>query len=99
MVERTVEQAVKAYTHKCGGRAYKCVSPGSPGVPDRICLFPGGIIIFVELKRPGLKDGRSARQKKVNACLQRLGFNVWLINDKYEFIQRLTALGVSPIEV
>lgn len=25
------------------------------GVPDRMILFPGGIIAFVELKRPGAK--------------------------------------------
>lgn len=33
---------------KCGW--YKWVSPGSIGVPDRIAVFPGGRVIFVEMK-------------------------------------------------
>jgi hypothetical protein len=33
-----------------GGAFYKFVSPGNDGVPDRICILPGGQIIFVELK-------------------------------------------------
>ena len=36
-----------------GGVAYKFVSPGNSGVPDRIILMPGGKIYFVELKREG----------------------------------------------
>lgn len=33
-----------------GGIAYKWVSPGHDGVPDRIVVFPGGRVEFVELK-------------------------------------------------
>ncbi len=36
---------------KMGGRSYKFVSPGNPGVPDRIYLLPNGRVYFVELKR------------------------------------------------
>lgn len=36
-----------------GGVAYKFVSPGNSGVPDRIILMPGGQVYFVELKREG----------------------------------------------
>ena len=56
--ERNVElyfrRQVKRVLH---GRAYKFVSPGSDGVPDRIAIIPckGGeaLVRFVELKRPG----------------------------------------------
>ena len=33
-----------------GGEAFKWVSPGNDGVPDRIVMLPGGRLIFVELK-------------------------------------------------
>lgn len=33
-----------------GGLCYKFVSPGNPGVPDRIVITPGGQTIYVELK-------------------------------------------------
>lgn len=33
-----------------GGLCYKFVSPGNPGVPDRIVITPGGRTIYVELK-------------------------------------------------
>lgn len=99
MLESGLENSIRKYVRLCGGKMYKWVSPGNPGVPDRICLFPGARLVFVEVKKPGLKDGRSERQKKVGAFLQGLGFEVWLINDRTEFINRLDALGVRPLEV
>ena len=99
MLESSLEQSVRKYVARCGGKAYKWVSPGNPGVPDRICLFPGARVIFVELKKPGAKDGRSVQQRKVGAFLQKLGFTVWLINDREDFINRLEGLGVRPLEV
>lgn len=45
-IERKLVQGVKAL----GGIAYKWVSPGHDGVPDRIVVFPGGRVEFVELK-------------------------------------------------
>ena len=45
------EKAVEAYLVKrmreIRGKAYKWVSPGNNGVPDRICLFPSGICELV----------------------------------------------------
>lgn len=33
---------------------YKFVSPAQRGVPDRIFIFPTGVVVFVEFKREGL---------------------------------------------
>jgi hypothetical protein len=96
MLESSLEGSIRDYVRKCGGRALKFVSPGCPGVPDRICVFPGARIIFVELKRPGLKDGRSPQQKKIGRLLRRFGFTVWLINDRQDFIEKLSGIGVKP---
>ena len=45
-IERTLVDEVR----RIGGRAYKWVSPGNNGVPDRIVILPGGRVCFVELK-------------------------------------------------
>lgn len=45
-IERKFVDQVKA----AGALAYKFVSPGNPGVPDRIVILPGGKVLFVELK-------------------------------------------------
>lgn len=50
MLEREIENYLNDNIKKLGGRAYKFVSPGNRGVPDRMILLPGGRIIFVELK-------------------------------------------------
>lgn len=94
MRESAVEQNICRQVKNLGGVAWKWVSPGRSGVPDRICIFPSGRIVFVELKRPGLKDGRSPQQKKVFFILERLGCEVWRIADGEDFTRRLIDMGV-----
>lgn len=96
MLESALENALRQYARACGGRAYKFVSPGCPGVPDRICIFPGGRVIFVELKRPGHENGLSVQQQKTIGYLRKLGCCVWVINDLADFKCRLHEIGVSP---
>ena len=45
-IETRLVRAIKAK----GGLCYKFVSPGNPGVPDRIVITPDGRTIYVELK-------------------------------------------------
>lgn len=94
MYESTFEQKLCRHIKSLGGKAYKWVSPGAPGVPDRIAILPGGKVIFIEVKRPGLKDGLSIRQRKVIAELERLGCAVWRISDMAELEARLREYGV-----
>lgn len=76
MREATLEKSIKKYVESRGGLFLKWTSPGFTGVPDRILLLPGGRIYFVEVKRPGIKDGMSPRQKRVACLLRGLGFKV-----------------------
>lgn len=50
MREREVEKMLVDGIRKLGGRAFKWVSPGNDGVPDRIVVLPGYPAVFVELK-------------------------------------------------
>ena len=93
MQESGFENYVMKKIRSVGGRAFKWVCPGMTGAPDRICIFPGGRIIFIELKRPGLSDGRSERQKKVCRLLRGLGCDVRRISEKNEFKERMREVG------
>jgi hypothetical protein len=50
MTEKAVEAKLVKGVKDMGGLAYKFVSPGNIGVPDRLLIFPDGTIWFVELK-------------------------------------------------
>ena len=79
MREREVEQSLVRSVKRMGGICPKWVSPGLDGVPDRIVLFPGGRIGFVELKAPGKK--LRPLQKKRKEKLESLGFLVFCIDE------------------
>jgi len=55
MKENEIEKYLVYRTKGRGGRAFKFISPGCSGVPDRIVVMPGGRIGFLELKAPGKK--------------------------------------------
>ena len=77
MLEKEVERKLIKGVHLIGGRAYKFVSPGNDGVPDRIVVLPGGRIIFVELKT---ETGKLASRQKIQMkSLTRLGCEVWTL--------------------
>ncbi|MGL5436589.1 MAG: VRR-NUC domain-containing protein [Lachnospiraceae bacterium] len=50
MKESEIEKVLVSEVKKLGGRAYKWISPGNDGVPDRIVVLPGYPPVFVELK-------------------------------------------------
>lgn len=70
MLEKDIEKVLVNEVRHMGGRAYKFVSPGNDGVPDRIVVLPGKVI-FIELKT---ETGRlSEIQKRQVNRLIRLG--------------------------
>ena len=50
MLEKQIEAKMGQMLRRRGALFYKFVSPGQPGVPDRIIVLPGGRCVFVELK-------------------------------------------------
>lgn len=55
MREREIEKYLVDRVRGMGGMAFKFVSPGCTGVPDRLVVLPEGKIGFLELKTPGEK--------------------------------------------
>ena len=76
--ESVVERKLTTEVKKRGGLAVKFVSPGFDGVPDRLVLFPGGKVAFVELKAPG-KKMRPLQVRRAGQ-LRMLGFRVYCID-------------------
>ena len=61
MKESAIEARLVRMVRERGGLCYKFVSPGNPGVPDRIVITPEGKTIYVELKT---EAGRLANIQK-----------------------------------
>lgn len=67
MLEKRIEKRLVDGIKKLGGRAYKFISPGNAGVPDRIVILPNQKTIFVELKteKGKLTDLQKAQLRKL----------------------------------
>lgn len=74
VIERKLVEAVKAN----GGMCIKLLCDNLLGLPDRLCLFPGHRIAFVELKTTGQKPRRI--QVFMHNKLRSLGFRVEVID-------------------
>lgn len=77
MREKDIEKILVNEVKRLGGRAYKWVSPGNDGVPDRIVVLPGLRPIFVELKTE--KGQLSALQRVQIKRLQEWGQEVGVL--------------------
>lgn len=77
MKEKHLENRLKKSVEAIGGICWKLVSPGTTGVPDRICLKDGRVI-FVELKAPGKKP-RAIQNRRIKQ-LRDQGFTVFVMD-------------------
>jgi hypothetical protein len=77
-VESKIEKAVNTYARKRGWLTYKWSSANCRGVPDRIYIRDG-VIIMVEYKSPGRK--LTPLQAYVHQQLTDAGCTVYVINN------------------
>lgn len=93
--ERDIEAYLRDETKKLtvngvSAKAYKFVSPGNDGVPDRLLALPIGQAVFVELKAPGKRS--TPLQKKKQQELANLGFIVFADIDTREKVDKVINL-------
>ncbi|CUO52758.1 VRR-NUC domain [[Eubacterium] contortum] len=90
MLEKDIENWLNKKVKQLGGLSFKFVSPNNPGVPDRIYIFPGGKVYFVELKT---EIGKlSGIQKWQRERFTEMGCRFYLVkgmNQAKEFIKEL----------
>ena len=80
MKEKELEQKLAKAVQERGGQAFKFVSSGAAGVPDRLLLFPGKKIAFCEVKAPG-KQIRPLQSYRIRQ-LRKLGFRVYVVDNE-----------------
>lgn len=94
MRERDIEAYLVTRCRHVGVLCYKWTSPGRAGVPDRICVFPGGQVVFVELKAPGKKP--TSAQLREHARLREYKQKVAVVDSIEEVDELLNLASWSP---
>lgn len=94
MRERDIESYLVDGCRRIGALCYKWTSPGRAGVPDRICVFPGGRVVFVELKAPGKKPTHA--QLREHARLREYGQKVVVVDSTEGVDELLNLASWSP---
>ena len=91
--ETGVERFLKDQTEKLGGYCLKLTV--IIGIPDRLVILPGGIIAFVECKRP--KGGVYSNAQKIwRKRLRGLGFAWYGAHTREEVRNVLAAITRVP---
>lgn len=94
-LEKSIENILRKAVEDEGGVCLKWTCPGHRGVPDRMILFPGGIIAFVELKRPGAKVKAGGLQEWWRQRLVELGFRCYEISTVKQIQQLVFQLSTE----
>ena len=99
-LENEVEGHLRRRVEKVGGVCVKFLPDFARGFPDRIVLLPGGVLVWVETKRP--QGGvLSPVQKVQHVLLRRLGQRVevvWTKDQADALIDSLVSTGTQGDE-
>ena len=80
-VEAEVEDYLCERVEALGGLCVKLRPPTGMGFPDRTVMLPGGIVAFVEVKRP--RGGHlSPQQKRWLLDMKKIGLNAEIVQSQ-----------------
>lgn len=87
--EKVFERELSRFVEEREGMAVKLLSQFIKGLPDRMYLLHGGIVVFVEFKSTGKKPTKI--QSYIHAKIQALGFPVFVVDsvETYEEAKNL----------
>jgi len=91
MKESELERVFVNEVRRLGGEAFKWVSPGNNGVPDRIVMLPTGEIYFIELK--AWEGTLRPVQEKMLERIRALGQEAAVIRGEDELIVFFEIIG------
>lgn len=89
MREREVERYLRDRVEQAGGRCVKFIPDIDNGMPDRVVMLPGGVLVWTEVKKPQ-GGALSELQRWQHRRLRELGQRVEVIWTK-EDADRLVA--------
>lgn len=78
--EKAIERYLADSVKMLGGICLKYSNAGMVGFPDRICLLPGGVTIWVELKSKGEKP-KTIQTVRFNQ-MSKIGHPVFVCDSK-----------------
>lgn len=81
MRESSIESRCREFVESMGGQLIKLSTRN--GIPDRMALIPGGLVMFAEFKAPG-KIPRKLQEYNLR-MLRSLGFNAGYFDDVDKF--------------
>lgn len=87
--EKVFERTLSKYVDDTGGMAVKLLSQFLRGLPDRMFLLKGGVVIFVEFKSTGKKPTKI--QEYIHKRIRALDFPVLVVDsvETYEKAKNL----------
>lgn len=78
--EKMIERHLSIGVAAMGGVSLKYSNPGMAGYPDRVCLLPGGVTLWVELKSKG-GQLRPLQRQRISKLL-RMGHDVHVCDSR-----------------
>lgn len=87
--EKVFERELSKFVEENEGMAVKLLSQFIKGLPDRMYLLHGSIVLFVEFKSTGKKPTKI--QSYIHAKIQALGFPVFVVDsvETYEEAKKI----------
>ncbi len=85
--EKTLERKLNKAIKDLGGESIKLLATHHNGLPDRLCLLPGGIAFFAEIKTTTKKP--KPIQVLVHKRIRRFNFEVFVIETSGDIIRAL----------
>ena len=96
--EKTLEARLVREIEARGGMALKYTSQFHRGIPDRICLLPRGLSVFVELKSTGKKPTKL--QQRAMDRLDKMGHPNTVVDstEKLEALLQILDEGIAKFD-